>query len=171
MFFGDAGGQGCAAEKNGVPVVRGLGRGSATGDLFRGAVSFLARATETSLRKSPGGHNVSSIFSWILVNVIFGHVCSAEIAAERGFRHWRRRRRRRRCSGGSLAPRADSRGCCIHQPWLMYTATARIQRCNFGPLIAPPARSSKGSKMPPKWEPRSDFSIFGVPHGLGEKEI
>ena len=82
-FFSDAGGQGCAAEKNGVPVVRGLGRGSGTGDLLRGAVSFLARATETSLQKSPGGHTVFGIFSLILVNVIFGQVCSAEIAAER----------------------------------------------------------------------------------------
>ena len=59
------------AKKDGLPVVRGLGRGSGTGDLFRGAVSFLARATGTSLRKSSGGHTVFSNFSLILVNVKF----------------------------------------------------------------------------------------------------
>ena len=56
MFFSDAGGPDRAAEKNRVLMLCGLGRGSDTGALFRGAVSFLARATETSLQRRLGGH-------------------------------------------------------------------------------------------------------------------
>ena len=62
MFFGDAGGQECAADNNGVPVLCGLGGGSGTGDLSRRAVSFLARATGTSRRKPLGGQTLLGIF-------------------------------------------------------------------------------------------------------------
>ena len=82
LFFSDAGGQECAAETNGVRVLCGLGRGSGTGDLLRGAVSFLARATQTSLQKSLGGRTVFGIFSVFLVNVVLRHV-SARLAARR----------------------------------------------------------------------------------------
>ena len=70
MFFSDAGGQGCAAENKGVPVLCGLGRGSGTGAHFPGAVSFLARATETSVREPPWAATFSLSFSGFLVNVI-----------------------------------------------------------------------------------------------------
>ena len=76
MFFSDAGGQGCAAENDGVPVLCGLGRGSGTGGLFPAAVSFLARATETSLQKSLVGHSFFAHLPVIVRNVVFRHVCA-----------------------------------------------------------------------------------------------
>ena len=75
MFLSDAGGQGRAAENDGVPVLCGLGRGSGTGGLFRGTVPLLARATETSPRNPRAVTSFSVIFTVILVNVVCRHVC------------------------------------------------------------------------------------------------
>ena len=93
LFFSDTGGQGCAAENNGVPVLCGLGGGSGTGGHFPGAVAFLARATETSLPKCLVGHHFFARFSAILVNV--GGVMSARARPRalrpRGLAHKRAR--------------------------------------------------------------------------------
>ena len=80
LFFSDTGGQGCAAENNGVPVLCGLGGGSGTGAHFPRAASFLARASEISLQKCPGRARFSALFSAILVNVILRHVCARPAA-------------------------------------------------------------------------------------------
>ena len=61
-------------------------------------------------------------------------------------------------------------GECVQQP-RGRTGSSRTTSSNSSSVGAPPARNSKRPKMPPKWAPRSDFSIFGVLHGLGEKEI
>ena len=66
-MFSDAGGQGCAAGKYGVPVLWGLGGGSGTGGLFQRLAPFLLRTGVSSFRHPLEMRIVFGLFYAILV--------------------------------------------------------------------------------------------------------